>query len=215
MKNKIKVGITQRVDRVESHNEYRDALDQRLVDWVIRSGFLPLPIPNSLVNISESNNMQPNLDSWLNEFEIDMLLLSGGNNIGDIKQRDLTEKYLLSWAEEYKKPVLGICRGMQMMGIYSGVDLVEVDGHVRSRHQLKMNQKNINFLPESVNSYHNLALEECPDNYQILAESEDGCIEAIKHNRLSWEGWMWHPEREIPYNNIDQIRFKGLVNNGK
>ena len=65
MKNKIKVGITQRVDRVESHNEYRDALDQRLVDWVIRSGFLPLPIPNSLVNISESNDIQPNLDSWL------------------------------------------------------------------------------------------------------------------------------------------------------
>ena len=49
MTKKIKVGITQRVDRFESYNENRDALDQRLIDWVIQLGYMPIPIPNSLI----------------------------------------------------------------------------------------------------------------------------------------------------------------------
>ena len=210
-----KIGITQRVDRIESYDEYRDALDQRLIDWVVYSGFIPVPIPNNLVDATLSNNLQPNMDNWLNEVGIDVILLSGGNDLGDIKQRDLTEEYLLLWAEKYEKSVLGICRGMQMMGVYAGEELIEIDGHTRVRHQLKMKDIDSQLLPESVNSYHNLALEKCPDEYQILAESEDGCIEAIKHKRLFWEGWMWHPERESSFSIIDQVRFKRLASNEK
>ena len=44
------IGITQRVDKVSAYNEYRDALDQRLVNWVIEAGFTPVPIPNTLVD---------------------------------------------------------------------------------------------------------------------------------------------------------------------
>ena len=124
------------------------------------------------------------------------LLLSGGNDIGAIPQRDLTENCLLSWAEKNRKPVLGICRGMQMMGVYAGGKLVEVDGHVRTRHQLEMSDNNINIFSESVNSYHNQVLQECPDGFDILAKSEDGNLEAMKHKELPWEAWMWHPERE-------------------
>jgi N5-(cytidine 5'-diphosphoramidyl)-L-glutamine hydrolase len=215
MIKKIKIGITQRVDRVESYEEYRDALDQRLINWVIHSGFIPVPIPNSLFDVTLSNNLQPNMDNWLNEVDIDVILLSGGNNIGDSKQRDLTEEYLLLWAEKYEKSVLGICRGMQMMGVYAGGRLIEIDGHTRVHHQLKMKNIHTQLLPESVNSYHNFALEKCPNEYQILAVSEDGHIEAIKHKKLPWEGWMWHPEREVIFNNIDQMRLKRLVNNEK
>ena len=213
MTKKIKVGITQRVDRFESYNENRDALDQRLIDWVIQLGYMPIPIPNSLVNLTSSTNLQPNLDVWLNEINIDVIVLSGGNNIGDFKQRDLTESYILSWAEQYKKPVLGICRGMQMMGVYSGADLVEVEKHVRARHKLKIKDIYINCLPESVNSFHNFALEKCPVMYDIMAESQDGSIEAIRHKKLPWEGWMWHPEREKKFTIIEQVRFKKLVIN--
>jgi N5-(cytidine 5'-diphosphoramidyl)-L-glutamine hydrolase len=212
---KKKIGISQRVDRAESYNEYRDALDQRLINWLVYSDFITVPIPNSLIDLALLIKPQPNIEGWLNEIGIDAIVLSGGNDIGNIKQRDLTERNLLSWAEKYKKPVLGICRGMQIMGVHDGAELMKIDGHIKTRHQLKIKDAHVGLLPESVNSYHNFTLNKCPDTYEILAESEDGCIEAMKHKRLSWEGWMWHPERETPFNNIDQIRFKNLVNNVK
>jgi putative glutamine amidotransferase len=209
------VGITQRVDKVESYDEYRDALDQRLIDWVAQSGFVPVPIPNSLIDIDSSDKHQPNIDDWLSAVKIDAILLSGGNDIGNIKQRDLTEEYLLSWAEKNRKPVLGICRGMQMMGVYASGKLIKVEGHVKTRHKLQVIGGNKKSFPDFVNSYHNKALYKCPSVFEVLAESEDGCIEVIKHKELPWEGWMWHPERENPFSNIDQIRFKRLMINEK
>ena len=181
-----------------------------MINWVRSSGNIPIPIPNSLINTSFNNKLQPDLELWLKNVNIDSFILSGGNDIGKAINRDITEKYLLSWAEKHSKPVLGICRGMQMMGIYFGKELIEINGHVNTHHKLKIKNPK-NQLPFSVNSYHNYALEECPDSFEVLAESKDGVIKAIKHEILAWEGWMWHPERETPFNEIDLIRFKQLI----
>jgi len=215
MCSKLKIGITQRVDRIGSYHEWRDALDQRLIDWVIQANFFPVPIPNTIIDINLSNHEQLVLHDWLRMVKLDALLLSGGNNIGDIQQRDLTEQYLLSWAEKNRKPVLGVCRGMQMMGVYMGIGLVEIDGHVKSHHKLRVNSSDSSLLPATVNSYHNLVLESCPDRFEVLAKSEDGSLEAIKHKKLPWEGWMWHPEREEKFSEINQERFKKLMNGWK
>ena len=186
-----------------------------MIDWVLSADFIPIPIPNSIVDAKLANNLQPNLDKWLKDVGIDVVLLSGGNNIGDVQLRDLTEEYLVFWAEKYKKPLLGICRGMQMMGICAGAQLVKINGHAKVRHKLKAKDTSNKSLPKSVNSYHDFALEECPQGYEILAESEDGSIEAIKHKKLHWEGWMWHPEREFPFDYIDIMRLKKITNNVK
>ena len=206
------IGITQRVDKVSAYNEYRDALDQRLVNWVIEAGFTPVPIPNTLVDKGFPNKNQSNLDNWLNRLDIDALLLSGGNSIGDAPKRDLTEIGLLKWAEINRKPVLGICRGMQIMATYAGGSLIEVSGHVGTRHQIHSKDSSEQFLPKIVNSYHNFALSACPDAFQIMAYSEDYNIEAITHKELPWEGCMWHPEREEIFTKIDQDRFIALMN---
>jgi len=207
----VNIGISQRVDNIEAHNEWRDALDQRMNAWVIEAGFIPVPVPNSLVDMSLLGDSQPMLERWLHSLHIDALLLSGGNDIGSVPHRDLTERYLLRWAEKNSKPVLGICRGMQMIGTYSGVELIHADGHVNTRHQLNINYDYGQSLPKSVNSYHNLVLQECPTQFEVLATSEDGNIEAIMHRELSWEGWMWHPEREKKFVKINQERFKKLM----
>ncbi|MBR51931.1 MAG: gamma-glutamyl-gamma-aminobutyrate hydrolase [Gammaproteobacteria bacterium] len=212
---KIKIGITQRVEKVESYNETRDSLDNRLVNWVSNNNYFPIPIPNNLVEINLSNTSQPNLEKWLEDVGIDALLLSGGNNIGDVLHRDLTEQYLLFWAQKYEKPLLGICRGMQMMGVFAGSNLIKIKGHTNTRHKLKTKNFFNNELPLSVNSFHDFALVDCPKGYEVIAESEDGSIEAIKHKTLKWEGWMWHPERELPFNDIDRIRFQMILNNAK
>ena len=214
MPNNLVIGVTQRVDKIGAYNEWRDALDQRLVDWVVQAGFVPLPIPNTLVEIKSSNTYQPILDNWLSAVQINGILLSGGNDIGDIEKRDVTEKYLLSWAEKNRKPVLGICRGMQIMGVYSGGKLIEVNGHVKTHHQLQVVSKNQKFS-KYVNSYHSLVLQECPNKFELLAISEDGSIEAIVHKYLPWEAWMWHPEREDVFYENELDRFRKLIFNEK
>ena len=95
------IGISQRVYKLDSYNEYRDSLDQRLIDWVSNFGYTPVPIPNTLV----SGDQHTGLLNWINKIKIDAIILSGGNDIGEIKHRDLTENFLLSWAEKNKKPV--------------------------------------------------------------------------------------------------------------
>jgi len=211
----VNIGISQRVDNIEAHNEWRDALDQRMNAWVIEAGFIPVPVPNSLVDMSLSSDSQPMLERWLHSLHIDALLLSGGNNIGEIPKRDLTENSLLTWAEKNSKPVLGICRGMQMMGVYAGGKLIEVEGHVKTRHQLQFDDHNREKFVESVNSYHNQVLENCPDSFKVLAKSDDGNLEAMVHKYLPWEAWMWHPERETVFVKNFQERFKDLVHHGK
>ena len=210
----MNIGISQRVDKISSYEELRDSLDQRLVNWVSSMGFLPLLIPNSLVDVSLPFEEQFLLEQWVKSMDIDAIILSGGNNIGEMIQRDLTEKYLLIWAAENCIPVLGICRGMQMMGIFGDGSLIEVDGHVRTRHRLRFDS-NKELFPESVNSFHDQSLAGCPGLFEILATSEDGRLEAMAHKELPWEGWMWHPEREALFSPIDVIRFKNLITNEK
>jgi N5-(cytidine 5'-diphosphoramidyl)-L-glutamine hydrolase len=104
-------------------------------------------------------------------------------------------------------PALGICRGMQMMAVWSGVKLSPVTGHVRTRHSLRGE------VSGDVNSFHNLALSDCPPDFVVIARSEDGSIEAIRHTSLLWEGWMWHPEREETFASQDIRRLKMLFGN--
>ena len=136
-------------------------------------------------------------------------MLSGGNDIGAFPQRDATETYLLDWAARGRKPVLGICRGMQMMAVHGGGSLVPVTGHVRVYHDLDDGGSPAGW-PCRVNSYHDFAIAESPPPYTVLARAADGTIEAFGHVDLPWEGWMWHPERD-PVRWQDIQRFLTLL----
>ena len=59
--------------------------------------------------------------------------------------------------------------------------------------------------------YHNHTLANCPSGFHVLAESNDGEIEAIRYFELPWEGWMWHPEGEKEFSKRDAERFRGLL----
>ena len=174
------------------------------------AGFEPLLVPNIFFN---ANGLGENdLLCWLNNFNIGGLLISGGNDIGLAKKRDYTEICLLNWAKEKLLPVLGICRGMQLMGVHSGSKLKRINGHVKQNHHLIIASKD-DLWPKNVNSFHNYALEVVPEGWKLSASAPCGNIEAIVHNHLRWEGWMWHPERKAKYNEIDLLRFKRLMVN--
>lgn len=189
------VAVTQRFEEVTDRNELRDSLDQRLCSFIADAGYLPFPVPNSL---------DDKLINWLEKINPGAILLSGGNNVGDYGSRDRTEFSLLTFAFERKLPVLGICRGMQIMGMWAGASIRPVEGHVGSRHEVTGQINGI------ANSYHQFALDHCPFGFEVLALSDDGVIEAIGHQQLPWEGWMWHPEREAKFSTNDMDRIRSL-----
>jgi putative glutamine amidotransferase len=199
------VCVSQRIDHYPDRYETRDELDQRLITWLLLAGLLPVPLPNGLCRpLPDGQCDHEALDAFLASLRPGAFVLSGGNDIGQYIIRDLTESRLLNYAKKHHKPVLGICRGMQMIAHWAGTSLQPVRGHLKTRHYLS------GVISCEVNSYHAFSLTACPEDFDVLAQSEDGEIEAIRHRSLPWEGWMWHPEREAQFSTSDIRRLKAL-----
>jgi gamma-glutamyl-gamma-aminobutyrate hydrolase PuuD len=191
----MRVAISQRLDLLSDRQEWRESLDPRLVDFLLALGCSPYPI---------SNTLSTNLPSYLRSLAPSAIVLSGGNDIGEHRKRDETEKQLLTYAKSHRLPVLGICRGMQMLATLEGSVLSPLSGHVALFHKVEGS------IQKTVNSFHQYVLMDCPEDYEVLALAEDSSIEAIRHTQLPWEGWMWHPERLPSFDPEDLHRAKTL-----
>ncbi len=201
------VAVSQRIDQSLNSNETRDMLDQKLITFLLAAGFLPVPVPNVIFRLSPEGQFDYHiLKIWLEALKPEGIILSGGNDIGQSTERDLTENSLLNYAKFNKLPVLGICRGMQMLAHWAGINVHPVKAHISARHML------YGEISREVNSYHAFSIAGCPEGFKILAQSLDGEIEAIRHQSLNWEGWMWHPEREASFESDDLRRIKALFN---
>lgn len=193
-----KVVVSQRIDVIQARNETRDCLDHRLLHFIHEANAIGIPAPNVYIG----SNYIPR---WLEVVKPYAIVLSGGNDIGLHKDRDMTEMALLDYAYKNTLPVLGICRGMQMIATWAGEELKPVTGHVNTRHNI------FGTIEREVNSYHNFTLRKLPQGFELLAYDNKGEIEAIKHIDLKWEGWMWHPEREKSFSVQDLTRFQALI----
>ena len=187
--------ISQRIDVVQGRNEERDALDVRWAELLFSLGFLPIPVCSALAD-------QPD---YLALLQPDAIILSGGNDIGQAAARDTLETQLLDYAKAKQLPVLGVCRGMQMLNHYLGGSLVTVSGHIATRHSLDGEWAK-EYGYQQVNSYHNQAITGATlaPGLEVLASSPDGVIEAVQCSDLPWLGIMWHPERKTEFQLADQ-----------
>jgi gamma-glutamyl-gamma-aminobutyrate hydrolase PuuD len=206
-----RIGVTQRVECVKNYAERRDCLDQRWSAFVFALGCVPLPM---------SNLSPEKVPQLLDAFSLDAVLLSGGNSIAHLNptaddaapERDAFESALLDEALKRNIPVVGVCRGMQMINMYMGGALSAVSGHVAVRHSLSP-INNPYPLSATVNSYHNwsIAPMDLAPGLSALAVDESGNIEAFQHKEKRLLGIMWHPEREEPFNPLDINLIKSIL----
>ncbi len=193
--NSIKkcIAVTQRVEYIEDIGERRDALSQEWSTLAEACGFLPLPLPNRLSIVRQ----------LLAAVKPDGLLLTGGNDLtaygGDAPERDETERFLLQYSVVNHTPLLGVCRGMQMLLDFFDAPLQRVEGHIRVEHPLSNG--------DCVNSFHSWGAMDCKPPLLPVLKCIDGVLEAAVHKDYPWiHGIMWHPERYHPLR-MQDIQF--------
>lgn len=190
---------TQRVEVVESYGERRDCADQNIPHFIEACGYLPVPLPN-IKSIAEG---------LIEQIQPSGIVLTGGNSLtkygGEAPERDEAERRILDISLEQDIPVYGFCRGMQVILDYFDCELKQVQGHVAVRHKISGRLGEL-----EVNSFHNQACYKVKDPLEVLARTQDGVVEAVRHKDKRILGTMWHPEREEHFQMLDIRRVKEL-----
>ena len=198
--SKIRIGISLRIVESTNYIEKRDALSHDWPPLIEKLNALPIFIPNTLTK----------LDEFLEDAQINGLILSGGGDIGKNPERDLCEKKIIDFGIKHKIPIFGVCRGMQAINDYfnGGIETLTNSKHVGKPHSVKIiNSKFSSLLKTSsieVNSYHNNIIKQdiLGDELEPFALSfEDETIEGFFHRKFPIVGVMWHPERDPNHNN--------------
>jgi putative glutamine amidotransferase len=153
-------------------------------------------------------------------------------------KRDAVDELLLQNAYRTRKPVLGICYGLQILNVYcTGTLLQHIESQVNHEagktvpvaHSVlvepKSNLADIigrsseqKAFPLPVNSSHHQSAEEIGDGLRIVARSqEDGIVEAVEgtspdHFVLAVQ---WHPERSVDEDAPSRAIFRALVEAAK
>jgi putative glutamine amidotransferase len=191
MKDRIRVAITMRRSDATAYAEPRDAVSHDWLSTFERHGLIPILVPSTLadpVELIEASGARA-------------LLLSNGEDVGASSERDQTERTLYEHAVRAGMPVLGVCRGLQMINVIAGGSVRPVsDDHVAKLHTVTL-QSRLALIAGattvSVNSFHGCGVvrAELAPSLVPLAHSADDLIEAFEHAEHKVMAVQWHLER--------------------
>lgn len=158
---------------------------------------------------------------------LDGLVLSGGHDVnpllynqepttklGEIMpERDTFDFKLLELSKEKQIPIMGICRGMQIINVYHGGSnyqdnsdnentyIKHWQGHSPSlaTHTITTHEgskcREMFGEETTVNSFHHQSLNQIGKGLKVVATSKDGVVECIEHMDYPFMiGFQWHPE---------------------
>lgn len=175
-------------------------------DDVAAAGGLPVLLPTAA-----------DPDDYLGS--LDAIVLTGGADIepanydatpdgaGDYEpERDRLELELAEGALEHDLPILGICRGLQILNVVVGGTLnQDVPEHARYDVDPAETVHRVTFEEHSrlrllygddfeVNSLHHQTIERVGDGLAVTARAEDGTIEGVEMPGRDVVAVQWHPE---------------------
>lgn len=204
------------------------------VEW---AGGTPLVLPN-LTDEAAMDQIAESLDG---------LLVTGGKDIdptlfgeephtklGEVSPaRDHFEMQIIQRVLKLNKPILGICRGCQILNVTAGGDIYQ-DIHAQheetllQHYQVAPRYHLSHFIDVTegsllqqisgserykVNSYHHQALKRIAEGFEVTARASDGIVEAFESKNHDFVlGVQWHPENLLKKENIHaQKLFKAFV----
>ena len=142
------------------------------------------------------------------------------------QQRDALEKPLIAEALERGVPLLGICRGMQLLNVVAGGSLhQDIEGFYEEHPAIRsvLPRKKIELERESrlarilvttrlrVNALHSQAIDRLGEDLAICAREASGVVQAIEHGGEQFAiGVQWHPEY-LPQRPEQRALFRQLV----
>jgi len=159
--------------------------------------------------------------------QLDGLILSGGDDVSPLlygeepltklgptsPERDAFDKLLIKYAIVQKKPILAICRGVQILNVAFGGSLYQ-DLSYKEEANIRHDQYSRTDMPTHtviihedsklfailghsalVNSFHHQAIKRVAEGFKVTATARDGVIEAIEKEGEDYVvGVQWHPE---------------------
>jgi len=218
------IGITGGVERVEGVPDEQTgyAVPTTYITAVERCGGAPVILPTVELAVAAVERL-------------DALVLTGGPDIepqryGDsdvhpsvtTSERDEAETRLLSEALGRGLPVLGICRGMQLLCVHFGgrlhQHLPDALGHISHRPDGAVGRHGVDIVRGSrlhqifgdhriVNSQHHQGVRDA-GSLSVTATAPDGLIEGVESSSSEFlVGIQWHPERSID----DALLFHAVI----
>ena len=188
----------------------------------------------------------PPLESTLSHIEslverTDAVLLHGGGDLdpmlygqqqstdaiyGIVAEHDAIEIAIVLAAIAMDKPVLAICRGIQVLNVALGGTLhqhladtiADSDSHWDTYHPVEVNAGSRvaaamgTLRPTGGHSYHHQSIDRIASDLQVVAHGIDGVIEAVEHRTAKWiVGVQWHPEDDAATDAQQQGLFNALI----
>ena len=206
-------------------------------DSIYKAGGIPIVIPQ----IDDMETIQGYVDI------IDGLLIPGGIDINPMMYHedplpklgtvnikyDTWQFHVLDVFKKTNKPILGICRGLQMLNVYHGGTLYQDNSYRENTflhnqtedrgsasHSIHISQDThlSKLFGESldVNSFHHQMIKDLASNFIVSATANDGVIEAIEDPTYPYMiGVQWHPEGFVHTNDSMMPLFTDFIENCK
>lgn len=220
-------------DFVSDYYESYYIIPSLYIDAVRRAGGIPLLIPPDASQ--ETHELIQRLDG---------LIITGGADIepkhyhGNTShpnltkhdhERDSSEMSLIHAWLKTEKPLLCVCRGMQVLNVALGGTMHEHIPDIRQEdihrsadgkwtvHEIAVDEESILAKimgTNSVNTYsgHHQALNKIGEGLCAIAQAPDGIVEALSHETHAWTvAVQWHPEKSAATDPSQQAIFDALV----